>query len=47
MRTKFVETESRYQAKKACPWASRTAKVCDGFMCFEFITDYEIWRKQK
>lgn len=23
MRTKFVETESRYQAKKQCPWAEK------------------------
>ena len=47
MRTQFVETESRYKAKKQCPWASRTAKVCDGFMCFESITDFEIWKNQK
>ena len=31
MKAKFIETESRYQAKKACPWASRTAKVCGGY----------------
>ena len=47
MRTQFVETESRYKAKKQCPWASRTAKVCDGFMCFESITDFEIRKNQK
>ena len=47
MKTKFIETESRYQAKNACPWASRIAKVNGGYMCFESITDYEIWKNQK
>ena len=31
MKTQFIETESRYQAKKACPWSTRTAKVCGEF----------------
>ena len=47
MRTQFVEEESRYQAKKQCPWASRTAKVCGGFMCFESVDDYKTWKNQK
>ena len=47
MRTQFVQTESRYQAKKQCPWQSRTAKINGGYMCFESITDYETWKNQK
>ena len=47
MRTKFVECGTRYQAAKECPWASRIAKVCGGFMCFESEYDYQTWRKQK
>ena len=47
MRVKFVQTKSRYQAKKACLWAIKTAKVCGGFICFESVTDYKIWKKQK
>ena len=47
MKTQSNKTKSRYQAKKACPWASRTAKVCGGFMCFESVTDYKIWKNQK
>ena len=46
MRTQFIETESRYQAKKACPWSSRTAKVYGGFICFESVTDYKTWKNQ-
>lgn len=34
MRVKFVECGTRYQAAKDCPWATKIAKVCDGFMCF-------------
>ena len=47
MRTQFVKSESRYQAKKQCPWQSRTAKTCGGYMCFESISDYDTWRRQK
>lgn len=47
MRTKFVETESRYQAKKQCPWAEKVTKVCGGYMYFESYYDYQIWKNQK
>lgn len=47
MKTKFVECKYRYQAKKECYWASVIKKVIGGYMCFESITDYEIWKNQK
>lgn len=47
MRIKFVETESRYKAKKQCPWASKTMKVFGGYLCFESISDYIIAKNQK
>ena len=47
MRTQFVETESRYFAKKQCLWSFRITKVVGGFMCFESITDYQTWNNQK
>lgn len=47
MRKVFVECKTRYQAQKECPWANNIAKVGEGFMCFETITDYEIWKNQK
>lgn len=47
MRQKFVECKWRYQAENECPWASKITKVCGGYMCFESIADYKIWRNQK
>lgn len=37
MRTKFVETESRYQAKKQCPWAEKVTKVCGDICALNLI----------
>lgn len=47
MRQKFVECKSWYYAEKECPWANKIAKVFGGYMCFESIDDYKIWRNQK
>ena len=47
MREQLVICKYRYQAAKECPWASRITKVTDGYLCFESITDYEIWKNQK
>lgn len=47
MRTQFVETDSRYKAKKEAYWAVKVTKVVGGFMAFESWTDYEIWKNQK
>lgn len=47
MRQQFVDCKYRYQALKECPWASRVSKVCGGFMCFESITDFLTWKRQK
>lgn len=47
MRQKYVECKYRYQAIKECPWASKITKVCRGYMCFESITDYEIFKNRK
>ena len=46
MRTQFVQTESAKDARKSCPWQSRIAKVCGGYMCFESIDDYKVWNNQ-
>ena len=47
MRQQFVETNSRAKAQKECPWASKIAKVFGGYMCFESVDDYNIWKAQK
>lgn len=43
---KFVEVKSAAAARKACPWAAKVVKVEGGYMCFEFLADYEVWAKQ-
>lgn len=47
MRVQFIQTDSRYKAKKYCFWAAKVVKVKEGFICFESLQDYEIWKKQK
>ena len=44
---KFSETKTYRQAKKENPWAVKIAKVVGGYRCFRYLTDYEIWKKQK
>ena len=45
MRVKFIETESRYLAKKDCPWASIVTKCEGGYMAFESHADYNICKE--
>ena len=47
MRIATVLNKSRYMAKEECPQASKIVKVIGGYICFESITDYEIWESQK
>lgn len=47
MRKAFVECTTRYQAQKECPWAEHFTKVVGGYQCFESITDFRIWQRQK
>jgi hypothetical protein len=47
MTTKFIETESRNEAKKAAPWAAKIVRVCGGYMAFQSITDWKTWKNQK
>jgi len=47
MKIVFVQDVTRKQAKKACPWESKTVKVCGGYLCFESINDYKTWSDVK
>lgn len=47
MRTEFLEVSTRYQARKAAPWAAVIASVCGGFRAFESAADYQTWRNQR
>ena len=47
MRIEFTQVETRYRARKECPWASVITRVIGGYICFESKQDYKIWKKQK
>jgi len=47
MRITFVERKSRATARRHCPWAAKICKVEGGFLCFESLADYRIWRMQR
>ena len=47
MRQQFIECKTRRTALRRAPWACTFAKVDGGFMAFESITDYKIWKNQK
>lgn len=47
MRKTFLEVTTRYQARKAAPWAAVIARCEGGFYAFESVTDYDIWRRQR
>jgi len=46
MRKKFVMAKSRHLAKKWCSWAVKIVKTEGGFIVFESIEDYKVWKKQ-
>lgn len=43
----FIECENLKEAREAYPSACKIQKVCGGYMVFEFVSDYEIWKNQK
>ena len=47
MRKESVEAKSKKGALTLCPWACKVVKVEGGYMCFESIVDYKIWKNQK
>jgi hypothetical protein len=47
MRTQFVQANNRRTATIECPWAAEVVKVDGGYMAFESITDYQMWRSQQ
>ncbi len=47
MRTEFLQAATAAQARKLAPWAAKVVKVDGGYMAFESIADYEMWKAQK
>lgn len=35
------------EAREKATWASKVVKVEGGYIAFEFMTDYTIWKNQK
>lgn len=46
MRKEFVACSSYSTAWRRCPWAAVIVKVEGGFLAFESVTDYQIWKGQ-
>jgi hypothetical protein len=47
MRKEFIECKTRKTAIKRAPWAAIYRKVEGGYMAFESLADFEIWKNQK
>lgn len=47
MKKEFIQVKSYRAAKKQAPWAAIIAKVEGGYMAFESVNDYLIWKNQK
>ena len=49
MRKEFYASPSYsyYFVKKYCSWAAKIVRVDGGWMAFESIDDYKIWKNQK
>jgi hypothetical protein len=45
--TKFIESTNRKAVAKEFAGATKIVKVFGGYMVFETITDYQIWKNQK
>jgi|DEB0MinimDraft_4_1074332.scaffolds.fasta_scaffold129381_2 hypothetical protein len=45
--TKFIECASRKTAHRRAPWAAKITKVEGGFMAFEYVSDFHVWKGQK
>ena len=46
MKKKFVMVGSRQLAKKRCSWAVKIVKTEGGFIVFESVDDYKVWKKR-
>ena len=47
MQTEFIQATTAAQANKLATWAAKVVKVDGGYMAFESIAYYEMWKAQK
>ena len=43
----LIECKTRKTAIRRAPWAAKIVKVEGGYMAFEYVTDYEVWKNQQ
>jgi hypothetical protein len=43
----FTGNISRYFVQRQCPWAAKIVKVHGGYMAFESIDDWKVWKSQR
>lgn len=46
MRRVFIPCASRSAASRRAPWAAKISKADGGYIAFESITDWQIWKGQ-
>ncbi len=44
---RFVACKDRRTAMRRCPWGVIAAKAYGGFLVFEYVEDYKLWKNQK
>lgn len=47
MKTTFVNAGTAAQARLKAPWAAKIVKVVGGYIAFESLDHYRIWKNQK
>lgn len=47
MRKEFIACKSRKTAYRRCPWAAKTVSVTGGYIAFESIADYLVFKGQR
>lgn len=47
MRTGHIDAKTAAKAREAAPWASKVVKVEGGYIAFESLADYTVWKNQK
>lgn len=42
-----IEAKTAKEARKIAPWADKIVKVEGGYLAFESVSEYKIWKNQK
>ena len=47
MRIEFIETDAKWYAWERAPWAAKMLHVCGGFLAFESVKAYLVWKDKR